>query len=121
MTKISKSDGIYELPISMERRPTTRNQLLTDLGPVIYYLRVGPLVKIGFTSNLAKRLKGYPPYTKILAWRTGGTVEAERAIHERLAEHTAAGREWYHPTPEVLAVVNEAREHCGLAKYAKPA
>lgn len=115
------TDGVYCLPRSWERRATSRTRLLRELGPVIYYLRVGPLVKIGYTGNLAGRLNNYPPDTKLLAWRTDATPEMEREIHASLTAHGAARREWYYPTPEIIAVINQARIDCGIAKYAEPA
>lgn len=115
------TDGVYCLPRSWERRATTRARLLRDLGPVIYYLRVGALVKIGYTGDLAQRIRDYPPDVKLLAWRTNATFEMEQEIHAALTAHTAARVEWYYPTPEIIAVINQARIDCGIAKYAEPA
>ena len=114
------TDGVYTRATATVWRRQSRASLLRDLGPVIYFLRVGGLVKVGFTRDLAQRLPDYPPDTALLAWRTGATLADEQALHEQLSPHTAARREWYHPTPEVIALVNQARIDCGIAKYATP-
>lgn len=42
-----------------------------------------------------------------------GTRADEADLHRQLVEHLHHGREWYNPTPEVLAVINEWREALG--------
>lgn len=105
------------VPVGVLDRPDqpSLGRLLRDLGPVIYYAKVGGLIKIGFTSNLAVRFRNYPPGTKLLAWRTDATLEDEQEIHREMRHLLAAGNEWYWPTPEVLAIVNQARVDCGIA------
>lgn len=89
------------------------------MGPVIYYIRVGNLVKIGYTENLAERIRKYKrDECRLLAWRTGATLAQERAIHHRLWRSIARGNEWFIPTAEVMAEVRDARVACGIAKYA---
>ena len=44
-----------------------------------------------------------------------GDYDDEQAVHRSLAAQRIEGkREYYHPTPEVLAVVNEMRSDLGL-------
>jgi len=69
-------------------------------------------IKIGHTVRIAERLTqliseggGRPEVLAIKA----GTVEDEQALHDSLAAHVRRGREWYNPTPEVIALVNEWR------------
>lgn len=109
------SDGVYTRPVTPDSPPLTMAQMLTELGPVIYYLRVGGYIKIGFTTDLAKRLRGYPPDAKLLAWRTGVTIRDEGALHRRLSMSRSARNEWYAATPDVIAEVEDAREGCGIA------
>lgn len=75
------------------------------------------VIKIGCTSNLAQRrsyLDG-----ELLAFRFGD-FDAERGVHQTLRSSVAHGDEYYHPTPEVLAVVNEWREAFGLPALGAP-
>lgn len=67
---------------------------------VVYYLRVGDLIKIGYTFKLEQRLRQYPPDAVLLAVEPGDE-ELEKQRHHHLRHSLARGREWFHPTPEV--------------------
>lgn len=70
--------------------------------PVVYYLRVGDLIKIGTSRNLASRLAVYPPNATVLATEPGST-DLERWRHEQF-NHLLAGRnEWFRADDELLA------------------
>lgn len=90
----------------------TRASALRALGPVVYAVRVGPLIKIGHTANLARRFNELHA-DEVLAF-VPGTTSDEQAIHDELTEHAHRGREWYRPTNEVLAVINGMRDRLGL-------
>ena len=99
--------------------PHERNDAIravNQLGSVVYAMRVeGDLIKIGFSAHLAQRryaLKG-----EMLGFMFG-TLDDEQTIHASLTAHLHHGREWYYPTPGVLAVVNEMRQRVGLAPIA---
>lgn len=80
--------------------------------PVIYAAWVdGGLVKIGCTTDLYHRLSAIKG--DLIGFRFGDFDE-EREIHQQLADHVHHGREWYNPTPAVIAVANEFREALGL-------
>lgn len=79
---------------------------------VVYAMRVADgVIKIGHTANIAWRI--YNLHGEILGF-TIGSLADEQALHAALSAHIHHGREWYHPTPEVLAVVAEMREELGL-------
>ena len=88
-------------------------ELLTGLGPVVYAIRTGDLIKIGYTINLAHRAAVLGGYNNLLAWRSG-TFDDEQAIHASLAGLAVQGREYYPADLRVLAVVNEMRNRLGL-------
>ena len=75
----------------------------------------GGLVKIGCTAHLYSRMSQIKG--DLIGFRFGDYAE-ERDIHRSLAEHVAHGREWYYPTPAVIAVANEFRESLGLEPIA---
>ena len=74
----------------------------------IYYLEIGPYIKIGWASDLFRRLAQYPPNRKLLTWHRG-TLKEEQRIHSLLTVNRAHGREWYHPNAEVMAFLEEAK------------
>jgi hypothetical protein len=101
---------------SIKRRGSVRTQAIhamTGGEPVVYALRLlDGIIKIGCTRDLPKRRTAYDR-SEILAFRFGDEQD-EQAIHATLIPHRARGREYYHPTPEVLAVVNDMRSDFNL-------
>lgn len=61
---------------------------------VVYYLRSGGYIKIGWTSHLAKRMRAYAPDSILLATEPG-TRSDEQHRHRMFAVHRTHGREWY--------------------------
>lgn len=65
--------------------------------PVVYFIRCGEFVKIGFASNVKSRIGGIKtstPYEVELLRAVPGTVEDERAFHARFSAHHHT-REWF--------------------------
>jgi hypothetical protein len=95
-------------------RGTQRAQALRALQQkqsIVYAVRLADgIVKIGCTSDLARRRREFGRDAEILAMRLGDKA-LERKIHEYLKPHRAKGIEYYHPTPAVLSVVNGLRYH----------
>lgn len=85
-------------------------------GPgAIYFLRQNGLVKVGWTSNLEKRLKAYGPDVDILC-HYPGTRQDETTLHRQLRDHLAKGREWYHDDEAIALFVNDAVKRYGPPK-----
>ena len=76
---------------------------------IIYYLRLGEHIKIGYTTDLAKRLKAYPPMSVLLATHPG-TMKTEAQMHEQFAAHLAGRKEWFHVTDELEAHIERVRQ-----------
>lgn len=91
----------------------------------IYYLRVGDLVKIGYTTSLDARMRQYPPNATLLAQHPG-TRETEREMHNKFAAKLDRGREWFKSCAEIdehIAAVQEAyplKREAGKAGRRKP-
>lgn len=115
------TDGLYASSGITERssRVASKHGALTAMCTgihMVYAIRTTDgLVKIGCTSNLASRARQIPG--EIIAFRPGD-FDDEAVIHATLAAHRARGREYYHPTTAVLAVVNDLREHFNLPPLA---
>lgn len=75
----------------------------------IYYLRVGDRVKIGFTTDLYRRMMQYPPNSELLASHPG-TPALEKEMHQDFSRHLADGREWFHPNAELDAHIQKVQE-----------
>jgi hypothetical protein len=70
-----------------------------DTRGAIYFIRLGSLVKIGFTTNLAQRLK-HVPHEEVLAVTTG-SMRDEKALHAQFA-HLRQYGEWFRQGPDLL-------------------
>jgi hypothetical protein len=108
-----------ELPLG--RREASR--ILRLSGSFLYAARMSSgVVKFGFTAGLLSsridQLAGDArdageQFDRLIAIHHG-TKADERALHRSLAGHRSHGREWYNPTPEVMAVVNDWRAALGM-------
>lgn len=74
----------------------------------IYYLRVGDLIKIGFTVDIDQRMRQYPPNIEVLATHPG-TRETERQMHHKFLHRVAKGREWFTPCAEIDQHIEDIR------------
>lgn len=96
-------------PVEEEKRREAEHQARVEesrkiLGPpegFVYYLQVGELIKIGYASDLIRRLQSYPPGTELLAVERG-MIELEKRRHLKFAELRTAGREWYEPDVRLM-------------------
>jgi hypothetical protein len=79
---------------------------------VIYFLlaKHQGLIKIGFTRNLAQRLKGYeqgtPPGTVELLAHVKGTMKTERLLHDVFKKYRVE-REWFQAEKPLLSMISK--------------
>lgn len=78
----------------------------------VYYVQIGDLIKIGYTSTLKQRMASYPPGRRLLATELGD-VRLERKRHGQFKELLAAANEWFHPGAELIDHINELRQRAG--------
>lgn len=77
----------------------------------IYYLQVGNHIKIGWTLDMSRRMRKYPPNSTLLAQHPG-TVKDEHKMHRRFATDRTHGREWYVPSVSLTHHIAQViREH----------
>lgn len=73
-------------------------------GAVVYYMRIGNRVKIGTSTNLAKRLQAINP-EELMAVESGG-ADKERIRHEQFAALRTHG-EWFRLEPPLTDHIAE--------------
>jgi hypothetical protein len=80
----------------------------------IYFIRLGGMIKVGWTRDLWQRVKSYGASAELLA-SYPATRSDETNLHRQLRPALAKGREWYEDGPIVAAFVAEV-----LDKYGEP-
>ena len=85
-----------------------REEFKPDRVGRVYYVQVGPLIKIGFTERLAARIASYPPNSRLLASETGD-YNLEYRRHEQFRHLLAERNEWFRPAPDLLDHINAIR------------
>ncbi|GHG15093.1 hypothetical protein GCM10017667_55730 [Streptomyces filamentosus] len=82
----------------------------------VYFIRIGQLVKIGMTTNLARRFTSLRP-NEVLAIQPGG-LDDETALHSQFASMRAGG-EYFHPGPALQDHIRKLRDELGSPKWTK--
>ncbi|MEU4772952.1 GIY-YIG nuclease family protein [Micromonospora sp. NPDC023644] len=86
---------------------------LKSLGSVVYFIKFGPYVKIGYSTQLHGRLRALgKPTTDVLAVIPGGYAE-EQELHTRFKKARVIN-ELFHATPELVEFINEIRTKAGV-------
>ena len=79
----------------------------------IYFLLSDSIVKIGWTSDLERRLKEYSPGARVLAVMPG-TRKDETRLHRKFAHLRTNRSEWFAYSPQVMEEVERiVKEHGG--------
>lgn len=60
----------------------------------VYFVRLNDLIKVGWSENLAARLRSYGASVEVLAHHPG-TRDEELQLHRAFAQERVKGREWY--------------------------
>jgi len=104
-----REQGRTWLEILYETRVERRREMRPKDGvhmPVVYYMRMDGLVKIGTTTRISRRLISIRPQGVLAIERGGRDVERQR--HAQFAEHHSHG-EWYWLADPVWQHVAEVR------------
>ena len=101
-------------PLARARDRAEAIRALCGSESVVYACRLsGGIIKIGCSSRLDRRRRCIAAEAEVLGF-IPGDFDDEAAIHGRLQAHVAHGREYYHPAPAVMAVVNAMRDRFNL-------
>lgn len=82
----------------------------------IYFVQVDGLIKVGWTTKLADRIRAYGPKAELLA-NYPGTRSDEAALHRQLKPARFKGREWYSDTDVIRAFITEATQKHGPPRF----
>jgi hypothetical protein len=77
-----------------------------DMPGFVYYLRVGERIKVGYSVDVKRRMRQYPPGCTLLAVEPGDR-DLERKRHQQFRGSLLDGREWFRPTPDLMELVDE--------------
>lgn len=106
---LAKAWAAYEIANGRPEPESGPDELLDvydDTTPgAIYFVRVGDLLKIGWTSRLAERLHRIKADAVLHVEQ--GTRLDERRHHEHFTDHLARGREWFHLNTETKQMLDE--------------
>lgn len=93
-----------------------KSRVRPDPRPVVYYILWSDRIKIGFTTQLAERLRALY-HDEVLAVEPGSR-SLERRRHMQFADARVEGqREWFHDTPALRFHINTVRsEHPNLMR-----
>jgi hypothetical protein len=105
--------GLDRLRREKEQAQIVERQRGDSLG-FVYYVRIGDRIKIGFSTDVKKRMRSYPPRSELLAVEPGD-FDVERKRHLQFQGSRADGREWFTPTQDIL-------DHCNslIIKHGSP-
>lgn len=98
-----------------ERYEAEKVALRQDREGFVYYLRVGERIKVGYSVDVKRRMRAYPPGSQLLAVEPGDR-ELETQRHRQFAGSRTDGREWFRPTPDILALAEEIVDTYGEPK-----
>lgn len=96
---------------AFEEKAAEELQGVDDPNSVVYYVRFGDRIKIGFSRNLGVRLTVIP-HDELLTVEPGARV-IEKRRHQQFAKHRITG-EWFAAVPELLEHIEGLK-----AKYAE--
>lgn len=63
--------------------------------PLVYFIRLGSRVKIGYTTHLAARITGLSLATRFVVLTLDGGRELETQLHRHFAAEREEGTEWF--------------------------
>lgn len=101
-------DRMFDQKLKDSLAPYKPKPLATAPG-FVYYLQVGELIKIGYTQTPERRLKSYPPDSKLLAIHPG-TIKTEQQVHHKFFNYLTHGREWFTPSEEITEHIQNVHE-----------
>jgi hypothetical protein len=102
--------------VSIDRKAIERQ---LDPYSVVYFIRMGDLIKIGYTTNLQKRVSGLSlTMAHVVATVFGGSA-LEEELHERFADLREHG-EWFRAEPPLLDYIETTKGKRRVSRFDAP-
>ena len=79
----------------------------------VYYLLTGDTIKIGWSSDIGKRMRQYPPNSTLLATEDGPR-SLEKSRHGLFNEYLVQGREWFSQGEHLMAWIEQLQARDGV-------
>lgn len=98
-----------------EQYEADKASLRQDRAGFVYYLRIGERIKVGYSVDVKRRMRAYPPGSQLLAVEPGDR-ELERQRHHQFAGSRTDGREWFRPTPDIDELIEQLVQQHGDPK-----
>lgn len=77
--------------------------------PMVYFIRLGSRVKIGYTTNIAQRVANLSLHPRFVALLMPGSFALEAELHRHFAAERETGTEWFEYSKRVHAYVTSNR------------
>lgn len=110
----------------MQRRPRTIGELLTQRlsaieaaeeekrlnrkPPVVYFIRWGSRIKVGYTNDIARRVSELSLTADCVLLTIPGDRETEGLMHMALKDYRIGNSEWFDATDDVLDFIEVVRD-----------
>lgn len=98
-----------------EKYEAEKAALRKERDGFVYYIHIGERIKIGYSVDVKRRMRAYPPGSKLLAVEPGDR-DLERKRHQQFAGSRTEGREWFQPTVDIMELVQELVDVYGEPK-----
>lgn len=124
VTVTANTENRWSRPIVTPRAAMTQARKAQKTGGAIYFVQAEATsdVKIGFSTNIQKRIKALVTGSSsglVLLGAMPGTVFDEKALHKRFSQHRLQG-EWFRNHPEVMGYINEIVAVKGIVARVRP-
>lgn len=94
----------HALSGALERAGKPPMKRLRRTDGLVYFIRFGGLIKIGWTSDLQQRMASVP--NEEILGTVPGTMDDEKRCHVAFA-HLRVKGEWFRPEPDLLAFITD--------------
>lgn len=97
-------DAAFDEPVQVDppRKPKRQFAPVRETPGLVYFVSLGDRIKIGFTTNLERRMQAVP-HDEILG-TVIGTMEDEARCHKAF-DHLRMTGEWFRAEPDLLQFI----------------